>query len=122
MRLQGTGKRLTIYCGESDRYDHHSLATAIVERARDEGLAGATVFRGIEGFGASSRLHTTRILSLSDDLPIVIQIVDQEERIRAFLPIIDEMLGDGLVTLEDIDVLTYRARHRPALDDEDATA
>lgn len=122
MRLQGTGKRLTIYCGESDRYDHHSLATAIVERARDEGLAGATVFRGIEGFGASSRLHTTRILSLSDDLPIVIQIVDREDRIRAFLPIIDEMLGDGLVTLEDIDVLTYRARHRPALDDEDATA
>jgi PII-like signaling protein len=122
MRLQGTGKRLTIYCGESDRYDHHSLATAIVERARDEGLAGATVFRGIEGFGASSRLHTTRILSLSDDLPIVIQIVDREDRIRAFLPIIDEMLGDGLVTLEDIDVLTYRARRRPALDDEDATA
>lgn len=122
MRLQGTGKRLTIYCGESDRHDHHSLATAIVERARDEGLAGATVFRGIEGFGASSRLHTTRILSLSDDLPIVIQIVDREDRIRAFLPIIDEMLGDGLVTLEDIDVLTYRARHRPALDDEDATA
>ena len=122
MRLQGTGKRLTIYCGESDRHGHRSLATAIVERARDEGLAGATVFRGIEGFGASSRLHTTRILSLSDDLPIVIQIVDREDRIRAFLPIIDEMLGDGLVTLEDIDVLTYRARHRPALDDEDAPA
>jgi uncharacterized protein len=122
MQLQGTGKRLTIYCGESDRYDHHSLATAIAERARDEGLAGATVFRGIEGFGASSRLHTTRILSLSNDLPIVIQIVDHEDRIRAFLPIIDEMLGDGMVTLEDIDVLAYRARHRLALDDEDTTA
>ena len=74
--------------------------------------------RGIEGFGASSHLHTTRILSLSDDLPVVIQIVDDPHRIQAFLPVIDDMLGDGLVTLEDVDVLMYRAAARPALDDE----
>jgi uncharacterized protein len=121
VHLEGSGKRLRIYCGESDRYDHHPLATAIVERARHEGLAGATVFRGIEGYGASSRLHTARILALSDDLPIVVEIVDRDDRIRAFLPIIDEMLGDGLVTLEDVDVLTYRARHAaadPPVDDD----
>jgi len=118
VRVAGGGKRLTIFCGESDRYGHRSLATAIVERARDEGLAGSTVLRGIEGFGASSHLHTTRILSLSDDLPVVIQIVDDPHRIQAFLPVIDDMLGDGLVTLEDVDVLMYRAAARPALDDE----
>ena len=121
MQLDGVGKRLTIYCGESDSFGHRPLANAIVERARDEGLAGATVFRGIEGFGASNHLHTTRILSLYDDMPIVIQLVDREDRLRAFLPIIDEMLGDGLVTLEDVEVLVYRATSRRALDDEDAT-
>jgi uncharacterized protein len=118
VRLEGTGKRLTIYCGETDRYEHHSLATAIVERARDEGLAGATVLRGIEGFGASSRLHTTRLLSLSDDLPIVIQLVDREERIRAFLPIVDEMISDGMVSIEDVEISLYRAQSAKALDDE----
>ncbi len=119
MRLEGSGKRLTIYCGESDRSGHHPLATVLVERARDEGLAGATVVRGIEGFGASSHLHTTRLLSLSDDLPIVIQLVDTEDRIRAFLPIVDELIGDGLVTLEDVDVLVYRGTPRHALDDDE---
>jgi PII-like signaling protein len=119
VRLQGTGKRLTIYCGESDRHGHHSLANAIVERARDEGLAGATVVRGVEGFGASSHLHSSRLLSLSDDLPIVIQIVDLEDRIMAFLPIADEMMDGGLITLEDLLVRAYRASVRPALDDED---
>ena len=121
MELAGASKRLTIYCGESDTYRHHSLARAIVERARDEGLAGATVFRGIEGFGASCHLHTMRLVSLSDDLPIVIQLVDRADRIRAFLPIVDEMIGDSLVILEDVDVLVYRATSRRALDDEDAT-
>ncbi len=109
MRLQGRGKRLTIYCGESDGYGHHSLARAIVERARDAGLAGTTVLRGIEGFGASAHLHTSRILSLSDDLPIVIEIIDAEDRIATFLPIIDEMMDGGLITLEDLDVCVYRA-------------
>lgn len=121
VRLHGHAKRLTIYCGEADHHGHLSLVTAIVERARDEGLAGATVLRGIEGFGASSHLHTTRILSLSDDLPIVIDIVDDEDRIRAFLPVVDEMIADGLVTVQDLDVVAYRgAAARRPLDDEDA--
>ena len=119
MRLEGTGKRLCIFCGESDRFDHRSLARAIVERAREEGLSGATVLRGIEGFGASSRLHTTRLLSLSDDLPIIVQIIDRADRVEAFLPVVDEMLSDGLVTLEDVDVYLYRGAPRPALDDEE---
>lgn len=120
MRLEGTGKRLTIYCGEADRYHHRSLADALVELAREEGVAGATVLRGIEGFGASSHLHTTRMLSLSDDLPVVIEMVDREDRILALLPRIEEMMGDGLATLEDVKVSLYRARPRAALDDEEA--
>lgn len=119
VRLEGSGKLLRIFLGESDRWHHQSLADAIIERAREEGLAGATMFRGIEGFGASSHLHTTRILSLSDDLPVLIEIVDREDRIASFLPVIDEMLTDGLVTLENVQVCLYRAR-RPILDDEDA--
>jgi uncharacterized protein len=119
MRLLGTGKRLTIYCGEADRHHHRSLADAVVELAREEGVAGATVVRGIEGFGASSHLHTTRILSMSDDLPLVIEMVDREERILGILPRIEEMMVDGLVTLEDVEVSLYRARPHPALDDEE---
>ena len=114
MRLEGTGKRLTIYCGESDRHHHRPLADAVVELARTEGVAGATVVRGIEGFGASSHLHTTRMLSLSDDLPIVIEIVDREDRILSLLPRIDEMMADGLVTLEDVEISLYRAEPPPA--------
>ena len=117
MHLEGTGTRLSIFCGESDRYDHRPLVTAIVERAREEGLAGATVLRGIEGFGANSHLHTSRILSLSDDLPILIQIIDREDRIDAFLPLLDEMFGEGLVTLDDVEVVVCRGAQRP-LDDE----
>jgi PII-like signaling protein len=120
VRLQGRAKRLTIYCGEADRHGHRSLATAIVERARDEGLAGATLLRGIEGFGASSHLHTSRILSLSEDLPMVVDIVDDEGRIAAFLPVVDAMVGDGLVTLQDIEVVAYRGAGRDhPLDDEE---
>jgi uncharacterized protein len=119
MRLEGTGKRLTVYCGEADRYHRRSLADAVVELAREEGVAGATALRGIEGFGASSHLHTTRILSLSDDLPVIIEMVDREDRILSVLPRIQEIMGDGLVTLEDVEVALYRARPRAALDDED---
>lgn len=119
MRLEGSGKLLRIFLGESDRFGHRSLAEAIVERAREEGLAGATVLRGIEGFGASSTLHTTRILRLSEDLPVLIEIVDREDRIAAFLPLIDEMITEGLVTLENVQVCVYRGTRRPALDDED---
>ena len=86
MKLEGHHKRLTIFVGESDHVGHHSLATEIVHRAHGAGLAGASMFRGIEGYGASNHLHTTRVLSLSDDLPIAIVIVDSEDAIRAFPP------------------------------------
>jgi PII-like signaling protein len=86
------------------------LYEAIVRRVRDEGLAGATVMRGIEGFGASSHLHSARILRLSEDLPLVVEIVDSQEHIQRILPILDEMVGDGLVTIEKVHVISYRAK------------
>ena len=109
MKLEGTGLLVRIYLGESDRWHGRPLYQAIVERMRERGLAGATVLRGIEGFGARQHLHSTRILSLSEDLPILIEAVDTDEKIRAVLPDLDEMLTDGLITLEKIEVITYRA-------------
>lgn len=109
MRLEGDGQLLRIFIGESDTWHRRPLYQAIVQRLREEGLAGATVLRAIEGFGAKSHLHTARILRLSEDLPLVIEVVDTEEKIRAFLPILDEMVGDGLVTLERVQVVAYRA-------------
>ena len=109
MRLEGQGLLARIYIGESDQWHGRPLYQAIVERLRERGLAGATVLRGIEGFGAKAHLHTTRILRLSEDLPVLIEIVDQEDRLRAVLPEIDEMVGDGLITLERVEVLVYRA-------------
>ena len=109
MKLEGRGLLVRIYLGESDQFHGKPLYQAILERLRERGLAGATVLRGIEGFGAKQHVHTTRILSLSEDLPILIEAVDSEEKIRAVLPEIDEMLGDGLITLEQVDVITYRA-------------
>jgi len=111
MKITGPGKLVRIFIGESDSWHHRPLYTAIVERAREEGLAGATVIRGIEGFGAHSRIHTMRILRLSEDLPVVIEIVDQEERINKFLPILDEMVTEGLVTIENVEILKYRHRY-----------
>ncbi len=108
MKLEGEGKLVRVFIGESDTYHGKPLYQAIVERIREEHLAGATVIRGIEGYGASSRLHTTRILRLSEDLPIVIEVVDTEERIDQLLPILDEMVGDGLVTVEEAHIITYR--------------
>ena len=110
MKLEGRQKRLTIFIGESDRYGHTPLATEIVHRAHAAGLAGASVFRGIEGFGASNHIHTTRILSLSDDLPITITIVDTAEHISAFLPQLDELISEGLVIVEDVEVVKYTGR------------
>jgi PII-like signaling protein len=110
MHIEGPGKLLTIYLSEADKWHHRSLFMAIVERAKKEGLAGATVLRGVAGFGAHSRIHTANILVLSADLPIVIQIVDQAERIQKFLPILDEMVPEGLITLQDVDVVRYRHR------------
>jgi PII-like signaling protein len=109
VKIEGHQKALRIYIGESDTWHGRPLYQAIVRRLREEGLAGATVLRGIEGFGAHSRLHTTRILRLSQDLPLVIEVVDREDRVRQMLPILDEMVAEGLITLEDVDVLVYRA-------------
>lgn len=108
MKLEGEGKLVRVFIGESDTYHGKPLYQAIVERIREEHFAGATVIRGIEGYGASSRLHTARILRLSEDLPIVIEVVDTEERIDQLLPILDEMVGDGLVTVEKAHIITYR--------------
>ena len=99
---------LRIFIGESDRYQHRPLYEAIVRKARELELAGATVLRGPMGFGKSSHLHTAKILRLSMDLPIVIEIVDSEEKVNAFLPVLDQMIGGGLVTLERAKVIRYR--------------
>lgn len=110
MKLEGEGTLLRIYIGELDKWHHQPLYEAIVLKAREFGLAGATVLRGPMGFGAHSRLHTAKILRLSEDLPVLIEMVDTEDRIKAFLPELDAMVGDGLVTLEKVHVITYRAR------------
>ncbi|HEY7024675.1 MAG TPA: DUF190 domain-containing protein [Candidatus Limnocylindrales bacterium] len=109
MKLEGTGLLVRIYLGESDQWHGKPLYQAIVELLRTRGLAGATVLRGIEGFGAKQHLHSTRLLSLSQDLPILVEVVDEETRIRDVLPELDEMLGDGLMTLEKVEVIAYRA-------------
>ena len=110
MKLEGAARRLSIFIGETDTFHHHSLATEIVERAHQAGLAGATVLRGVEGFGASNHIHTTRVLSLSDDLPIVVVIVDRAENIDAFLPQLDELVTEGLVVSDDVRVVRYVGR------------
>jgi hypothetical protein len=110
MKLEGEGTLLRIYIGEQDKWHHTPLYEAIVLRAREMGLAGATVLRGPMGFGAHSHMHTTKILRLSEDLPVLIEIVDKEDRINAFLPELDKMFGDGLVTLEKVHVIKYQAK------------
>ena len=107
VKLQGSGKLLRVFVGESDHYHGQPLCVAIVERARREGLSGATVFKGIEGYGGHSIVHAARVFDLSHDLPMLIEIVDTEEKIRAFIPLLDEMMDDGLVTLETVDVIRY---------------
>ena len=109
MKLEGEGQLLRIFIGENDQWVGRPLYEAIVARALEAGLAGTTVVRGLMGFGAKSRVHTAKVLRLSEDLPIVVEIVDRRERIEAFLPTLDEMVADGLVTLERIQVITYRA-------------
>ena len=109
-RLTGTVLRLTVYVGENDTWHHRPLYSEIVHRAHAAGLAGASVFRGVEGFGASSVVHTSRLLSLSEDLPVAIVIVDDEERIRAFLPQLEELVTEGLVILDDCEVIRYAGR------------
>lgn len=114
MHLPREAVLLRIFLGESDRWQHQPLYEAIVLKARELHLAGATVLRGPMGFGKSSRLHTAKILRLSMDLPLVIEIVDTEEKIRAFLPVLDSMLQSGLVTLEKVQVIQYRGEPPPA--------
>ena len=102
------GYLLRVFVGESDRYDHHPLYESIVLKAREHGLAGATVTRGLMGYGKNSVLHTAKILRLSEDLPMVVEIVDSLEKIENFLPILDHMVSDGLVTLETLKVVHHR--------------
>jgi uncharacterized protein len=110
MRLQGPAKRLTVLLGETDRWHHRPLYTEIVHRAHAAGMAGATVLRGIEGYGASRHLHTSRILSLSEDLPVAVVMIDDPDRVAAFLPQLDELIGEGMVVVDDVEVITYRGR------------
>jgi uncharacterized protein len=109
MQIPHEAVLLRIFIGESDRWEHKPLYEAIVLKAREMHLAGATVLRGPMGFGKSSRLHTTKILRLSADLPLVIEIVDSEEQIQSFLPVLNPMMGGGLLTLEKVKVIEYRA-------------
>lgn len=109
MNIPEDGYLLRIFVGESDKHGHHSLYEAIVLRAREMGLAGATVTRGVMGFGKHSIIHTAKILRLSEDLPMIIEIADSLENIERFLPTLDEMIKDGLVTLERVKVIHYKA-------------
>jgi PII-like signaling protein len=116
MHLPEEAMLLRIFIGESDRWQHQPLYEAIVLKAREMHMAGATVLRGPMGFGKSSRLHTAKILRLSFDLPVVIEIIDAEDKINSFLPVLDEMMKGGLVTLEKARVIYYRGTERA--DDE----
>jgi PII-like signaling protein len=108
MKLPSEGELLRVFIGESDKYRGRPLYQVVVEEARRRGLAGATVLRGTLGFGASSRIHTAKILRLSEDLPMVIEIVDKPERIAEFLPDLDALIGEGLITLERVRIVAYR--------------
>jgi hypothetical protein len=108
MKISEEGQLLRIFIGESDRWQGKPLYEAIVLKAREMGIAGATMLRGLMGFGAASRIHTAKILRLSEDMPIVIEIVDSADKIDALLPIIDEMVEEGMVTLEKVRVIQYR--------------
>jgi PII-like signaling protein len=107
-----TALRLTIFIGDSDSWHHKPLSTEIVHRAHSQGIAGASVFHGSEGYGASSIVHTSRLLSMSEDLPLAIVIVDTPDKIRAFLPQLDELISEGLVILDEVSVIKYVGRDR----------
>lgn len=108
MKIEGEAQLLRIFIGESDRWGGQPLYEAIVLKARESGVAGVTVLRGLMGFGAHSRIHTAKVLRLSDDLPIVVEIVDKAERVQAILPALDAMVEEGLITLENVHVIAYR--------------
>ncbi|MET7433061.1 DUF190 domain-containing protein [Streptomyces flaveolus] len=114
MRLHGRALRLTIIVDDTDTWHHKPLFTEIVHRAHAFGLAGATVLRGVEGFGATSVVHTTRLLSMADDLPTAIMIIDEEDRIRAFMTQLEELPISGLVTVQEVEVVHYKGREAAA--------
>lgn len=114
MKRHGRARRVMIVVDEGDTWNHRPLCVEIVHRAHAAGLAGVSVFRAIEGFGASARIHTSRLLSLSQDLPIAVIIVDETNAIDAFLPTLDELVPEGLVTLDDVESIRYVARPREA--------
>jgi len=111
MKIPAEGKLLRIFIGEQDKWHGQPLYEAIILLAKKEGLGGATAIKGFMGFGCKSHMHTTKLLRLSEDLPIVIEIVDSEEKISKFLPHLDEMVKEGLITLEKVNVIMYRANH-----------
>ncbi len=108
MKLTGEAKLLRIFIGENDKHEGRPLYEVIVERARRAGLAGATVFRGLMGFGSKSHMHTAKVLRLSEDLPLLIEIVDLQARVDAFLPELDPLIPEGMITLEKVEVIAYR--------------
>ena len=112
MRLTGKALRMTVFIDEDDTWHHKPLFTEIVHRAHTAGLAGASVFRGVEGFGASSLVHTTRLLSLAEDMPVAVVIIDSPDRIRNFLPQLDELVIEGLVTVDEVEVIRYVGREQ----------
>lgn len=112
MNLTGPAMRLSIFIGEDDTWHHTPLHHEIVTRAREAGLAGATVLRGCEGYGTSSTIHTTRLLSMTEDLPIVVVVIDTEEKVRGFLLVLDELLTEGTVLLDEVEVLHYQGKQR----------
>jgi PII-like signaling protein len=112
-RFRGERTLMRVFIGESDKYDGKPLYEALLERFRAKGLAGATVLRGVAGFGASSVMHTEKVLRLSLDLPMIIELVETEEAIQAILPDLDEMIGGGLITLERANVILYRPAYPP---------
>ncbi|RME24671.1 MAG: DUF190 domain-containing protein [Candidatus Zixiibacteriota bacterium] len=112
VKIEGEGQLLRIFIGEDDRWEGKPLYEAIALKAREAGIAGATVLRGFLGFGASSHLHSAKVLRLSDDLPVVVEIVDKSEKIQAILPQLDEMVTDGMITLERVNIIAYRSNRK----------
>lgn len=113
MKIPKEGQMLRIYIGENNKYKSTPLYEWIVLKAREHGLAGATVLRGIMGYGANSRIHTTKILRLSEDMPVIVEIVDTKEKLKDFLEIIDETISEGLATIQNINVQLYRSSKKP---------
>ncbi len=109
MKQQGPGRRVRIYIGESDQWHSRPLYAAIVQEARKRGLAGATAAKGIMGYGARSAIHEPHLFRLSSDLPVVVEIVDSAEKIEAFLPRLDEMVSEGMITTSDVEIIAYKA-------------